>query len=41
MTASRGAGDWIDPAPGRVTFAEFFADWSEHQVCGSRTRAVR
>jgi integrase len=34
---ARDRGDWIDPRDGRVTFAEFYADWSARQVWESTT----
>ena len=30
--AARDPGDWIDPRDGKVTFAEFYADWSARQM---------
>lgn len=36
-TAGLVRGDWIDPRHGRVTFAEWFADWSSRQVWADGT----
>jgi integrase len=31
-TAHMARGTYVDPGAGRITFAEFYADWSERQV---------
>lgn len=36
-TAGLVRGDWIDPRHGKVTFSEWFADWSERQVWADGT----
>jgi integrase len=35
--AARDRGDWIDPRDDKVTFAEFYAEWSARQVWESTT----
>ncbi|MCW2718477.1 hypothetical protein [Pseudonocardia sp.] len=35
--ATRDRGDWIDPRDGKVTFADFYRDWSARQVWESNT----
>jgi integrase len=37
QTAAMVRGDWVDPAAGSVTFADYFADWSTRQVWAPRT----
>ena len=32
QTAHIARGTYVDPGAGRITFAEFYADWSERQV---------
>ncbi len=32
QTAHVARGTYVDPGAGRITFAEFYADWSERQV---------
>ena len=42
VTASMVTGAYVDPKAGRVTFAEYFAEWAQRQVWESGTdRAVR
>ena len=42
VTASRVTGTYVDPKAGRVTFAEYFAEWAQRQVWESSTdRAMR
>lgn len=42
VTASIKTGQYVDPAAGRITFAEYFADWSRRQIWVSGTeRAMR
>jgi hypothetical protein len=36
-TAGLVRGDWIDPRNGKITFAEWFADWSARQVWADGT----
>ncbi|MBS2939575.1 site-specific integrase [Nocardioides sp. J2M5] len=36
-TAGMVRGDWIDPRHGKLTFAEWFADWSARQVWADGT----
>lgn len=36
-TAGIVRGDWVDPRSGRITFDEWFADWSERQVWADGT----
>ena len=36
-TAGLVRGDWVDPRHGKVTFAEWFADWSQRQVWAEGT----
>lgn len=35
--SARDHGDWIDPRDGRVTFREFYAEWSARQLWESTT----
>ena len=42
VTASMVTGAYVDPKAGRITFAEYFAEWARRQVWESGTdRAVR
>lgn len=42
VTASIRTGQYVDPAAGRVTFAEYFADWAARQIWVPGTeRAMR
>ena len=42
VTASMVTGAYVDPNAGRITFAEYFAEWAQRQVWESGTdRAVR
>ncbi|GLZ04999.1 hypothetical protein Acsp03_24650 [Actinomadura sp. NBRC 104412] len=42
VTASIKTGQYVDPAAGRITFADYFADWSKRQIWVSGTeRAMR
>lgn len=42
QTATIVTGQFVDPRAGRVTFAEYFEDWSQRQVWVSGTeRAMR
>src|SRR4051812_47030755 len=36
-TAGLVRGDWIDPRNGKITFSEWFADWSGRQVWADGT----
>ena len=38
VTTSVVSGAYVDPKAGRVTFGEFYADWSDRQVWVTKTR---